>query len=114
MRFKLSKKDIKPLKTGVGGCIATKRITVKGKGVNFMYRQKPDHAQGSGWRFFSGSGEDDAYLNDPKNSDAFDVNTIANYAPDIIPYLGSSIGSVFERNQKTGDWEKVTDFTIPA
>lgn len=111
--FKLKAEDIKPLKTGLGGCIATDRITVDGYPVNFMYRGNPVNPQDSGWCFFSGINEDEAYMNDSANSTVFDVNTIANYDPSIIPFLDAPLGSVFERNQ-SGELERIYDFQIPG
>lgn len=53
--------------------------------------------------------ESDAYMNDPQNHEIYDVNTIANYDPDIIPLLGAPIGSAFERPE--GDtFIEVDDF----
>jgi hypothetical protein len=112
-RTKLQASDIKPLKTGLGACMATDRITVEGHPIRFMYRQKPDHQVDSGWRFFSGIGEDDSYINNPDNTHVFDVNTIANYDRSIIPFLDSPIGSVFERTADGGKWMPVRDFEIP-
>jgi hypothetical protein len=40
---------------------------------------------------------DPEYVDDPANWEIYDVNTIANYDPDIIPLLDSSFGSAFER-----------------
>ena len=111
--YKLKAEDIEPLKEGMGACIATDRITVDGHRVNFMYRERPDNSNDSGWRFFSGIQEDDQYINDPANSGAYDVNTIANYDPSIIPYLDAPIGSTFERNQESGDFLIVEDFVAP-
>lgn len=110
--FKLKAEDIKPLKLGLGGCIATDRITVEGYPVNFMYRTNPANPQDSGWCFFSGVNEDDAYMSDAKNSTVFDVNTIANYDASVIPFLDAPIGSVFERNQ-FGELVQIYDFQIP-
>ena len=110
--FKLKAGDIRQLKVGLGGCIATDRITVEGYPVNFMYRKQPHNGGDSGWCFFSGVGEDDAYINDLTNSGVYDVNTIANYDETIIPYLDMPIGSVFERDQKTGEFVTVHDFVI--
>ena len=112
-KFKLQASDIKALKTGLGACLATDRITIEGYPVHFMYRLKPDRHVDSGWRFFSGIREDDAYINDPDNTHVFDVNTIANYDPSIIPFLDSPIGSVFERREAGGKWSPVLDFKIP-
>ena len=110
--YKIKAEDIKPLKTGMGGCIATDRITIDGYPVNFMYRAEPNNPADSGWCFFSGINEDDTYLNDSANMAVYDVNTIANYDQTIIPLLDAPIGSVFERN-KSGVLAPVDDFEIP-
>lgn len=46
--------------------------------------------------FFEGS-EDQEYADDPSHFEIYDVNTIANYDTEIIPFLESPIGSAFER-----------------
>jgi hypothetical protein len=94
--FKLSSEQIRPLATGRGGCFATDRITLDGLKVGFMYRATPDDAGDSGWRFFSGEESQD-YVDDPRNLAIYDVNTIANYDPDIIPFLDAPAGTAFER-----------------
>ena len=95
-KFKIPAADIKPLATGRGGCFATDAITVDGKKVGYMYREEPDFADDSGWRFFAGN-ESPEYLDDPANTTVYDVNTIANYDAEIIPLLDSPVGSAFER-----------------
>ena len=65
--------------------------------VGFMYRDEPDTEFDSGWRFLSGL-ENDAYVNDLANVGLHDVNTIANYDPDVIPLLDAPPGSAFERD----------------
>lgn len=110
--FKLKAGDIKDISISLGYCYATDYITVEGKPVGFMYRQKPDMEQDSGWRFFSGE-ESEEYINNPNNTSIDDVNTIANYDLSIIPFLNYPIGSVFERNPKTGQLPQVFDFKFP-
>ncbi|MEP7454703.1 DUF2185 domain-containing protein [Phyllobacterium sp. SB3] len=108
--YRLTKEEIRPLIRNYGGCIATDTITIDGYPVRFMYREDPDNDLDSGWRFLSGFESDD-YMEDPENSGIFDVNTIANYDPSIIPLLDSPVGSVFE---KTGEQERfvaVTDWS---
>ncbi len=78
-----------------------------------MYREQSDRELDSGWRFISGH-ESDEYMNDPDNHAVYDVNTIANYDPDIIPFLSSDVGSVFEREDGTGSFKAVTDFEPPS
>ena len=108
-QFRLSKDQIKPMAEGYGGCIATDRITVDGYPVRFMYRESPDNDIDSGWRFMSGS-EDDAYMDNPANHAVYDVNTIANYDPSIIPFLSAPEGSVFEKALESELLLAVTDW----
>jgi hypothetical protein len=111
--FKLAKEQIKPLAQGHGSCFATDMITVEGDPVRFMYREEPDNEIDSGWRFMSGF-ESDEYLDNPDNLAVYDVNTIANYDPSIIPLLSSPIGSAFEKVEEGGQFEVVTDFEPPT
>ncbi|MBR0839766.1 DUF2185 domain-containing protein [Bradyrhizobium liaoningense] len=98
-RFAIDARDIRPPATGKGACLASDLITVAGKRVGFMYREPPDNAADSGWRFFSGEESQD-FADDPKNFEIYDVNTIANYDPDIIPFLDAPEFSAFERESE--------------
>jgi hypothetical protein len=95
-QFRLRADQIKPLVSGYGGCFATDRITVDGMKVGYMYREVPGFDVDSGWRFLAGD-EPQEYCNDPSNLAIYDVNTIANYDPEIIPFLDAPIGSAFSR-----------------
>ncbi|GAB2524173.1 DUF2185 domain-containing protein [Lysobacter humi (ex Lee et al. 2017)] len=108
-QFRLSKEEIRSRAEGFGGCIATDKITVEGYPVRFMYREAADNDVDSGWRFMSGF-EDDQYMDDPSNHAVYDVNTIANYDPSIIPFLGSPEGSVFEKTPESERFVAVTDW----
>jgi hypothetical protein len=94
--FLLTKEQIRPIATGLGGCIATDRILIDGCKVGYMYREAPDNEFDSGWRFLAGD-EDDSYMDTPENHGIYDVNTIANYDPEITPFLDATAGSSFER-----------------
>jgi hypothetical protein len=94
--FRLKAGDIKPIAQGHGRCIATDRITVGGEPVGYMYREAPEDPVDSGWVFMSGT-ESQEYMDDPTNSGVYDVNTIANYDPDIVPFLDAPAGSRFAR-----------------
>ena len=107
--FRLSKDDIQPLVKGYGACIATDMITVEGYPVLFMYREESDFDSDSGWRFMSGF-ESDEYMGDADNHAIYDVNTIANYDPLIIPFLDSEIGAAFERTEGQEHFVKITDW----
>jgi len=106
--FKLSAEEIKPLAERMGACYATDMITVEGKPVRFMYREIPDNDMDSGWRFMSGF-EDDEYMDNPDNHSIYDVNTIANYDPSIIPFLDAKFGSAFEKALSAADFAVVED-----
>ncbi len=95
--FRLSADQIIPLAPGRGSCIASDLIVVGGNRVGYMYRENPDNRLDGGWRFFAGS-EDQEYADDAGNFGMYDVNTIANYDPDIIPYLDALAGSAYERD----------------
>ena len=94
--FKIPASDIKPVAEGHGGCFATDAITVEGHKVGYMFREGPDFPEDSGWRFFSRT-ESQERLEDVGYTGVYDVNTIANYDPAIIPLLDSPVGSAFER-----------------
>jgi hypothetical protein len=96
--FKLKKGQILNLIDSMGGCMATDMITVDGLPVGYMYREEPDFEFDSGWRFFSGT-EDQEYADNSNNVMIYDVNTIANYDRAIIPYLQMPIGSELFRNE---------------
>ena len=83
-------------------------ITVDGRKVGFMYREEPDNDVDSGWRFVSGF-ESQEYMEDAENHAIYDVNTIANYDPEIVPLLDAPIGSAFERENGTGPLLEVDD-----
>lgn len=95
--FKLKRHQIAPVATGRGGCLSTDRITVDGKQVGYMYREEPSRDEDSGWRFFAGD-EDASYMADAQRHGVYDVNTIVNYDPDILPLLDAKVGSRFERS----------------
>ena len=82
---------------GPSGCFATDHITVLGKKVGWCYREQPSEGRpDSGWRFFSGE-EDNDYVNDIDHTDVYDLNTICNYDPDILPLLTAPVGTAYAR-----------------
>ena len=105
--FKKKDLELKELIAPMGYCFATDEITKNGKKIGYMYRDISNRLDNgdSGWRFFSGE-ETDEYVNNPNNIKLFEVNTIANFDPDIIPFLTSDFGVAFGRNIKTGKFAK--------
>lgn len=95
-QFKLSADQIVRLVSGLGGAFATDRIVVEGRVVGFMERNEPEHEDDSGWSFLSGY-ESDEELNDPAKAGIYEVNTIANYDPEILPFLTYPVGTRVSR-----------------
>jgi len=102
-KFAIAAFEIKTLVTGFGGCAASDRITVDGKPVGFMYREPPYNEFDSGWRFLAGDEPQD-YCDDPHHIEIYDVNCIANYDPEITPFLDSPTGSAFGRDPDGGQF----------
>jgi hypothetical protein len=100
-KFALPADQIKPLAKNRGDCFASDMITVAGRNVGYMYREEPNNDIDSGWRFMSGF-ESQEYVDDADNLAIYDVNTIANYDPGIIPFLDAPVGSAFEREGGIG------------
>lgn len=101
MEYKLKDEDIKRLIiwNGPSGCLATDKITVSGLKIGYMYRENVKNSlfPDSGWRFFSGT-EDDDYSKDPEHIRIYDLNTICNYDSSIIPFLNSPPNSIFYKD----------------
>lgn len=96
-KFLIDKNDIKKLTELKGCCLASNRITVDGLKVGYMYRETPsDQYPDSGWRFFAGD-ENEEYCNDAKNFNIFELNTICNYDPSIIPHLKVNHNATYEK-----------------
>ena len=107
-KFALRADQIRPLAEGHGGCFATDMITVEGRKVGYMYREEPDFDADSGRRRIAGR-ESTEYMDDAANLAIYDVNTVANYDPEIIPLLRAPVRSVFEREDGTGEFVPVDD-----
>jgi hypothetical protein len=96
--FAIPKDKIKQLIPDMGGCIATDRITVDGKKIGYMYRESPNYENDSGWVFMAGDETDD-YMNNPQNAGVYEVNTITNYDPTVIPYLKTAAPCAFQKRR---------------
>ncbi len=106
--FKIQKDSIKELIPPMGGCFATDSITVDGNKITIMIREEQTFESDSGWFFMSGL-ESQEYIDDSENIMIYNVNTIANYDPAIIPYLNYPIGSRLERCANSDDFEIIED-----
>jgi hypothetical protein len=105
---KLSAAQIRRLIAPMGGCIASDRITIDGARVGLMVRERPEREDDSGWVFLAGD-EPQEYLNDVDNLAVYEVNTIVNYDPGIIPYLYALPGQRFQWDAKVGGYLESED-----
>ena len=85
-----------------GYVYASKMLVDNKRKVRFMYHEKGDNVQDSGWRFFCGD-EDDEYVNNPDNIGIYDINTILEIDKSITPFLYEPVGTALERkNEQLG------------
>jgi hypothetical protein len=98
-KYKLEAKDIQRMVPSMGGVFASDMITLEGKKVDYMVRQEPEREADSGWIMYGG-GETQEYIDDPTNVSIWDINTLANYDPEIIPFLTYPTGTEVERNDE--------------
>ncbi len=105
---KNSEKEIVRLVEHNGGCLATNRITVDGREVGYMYREVTDRDGDTGWRFFSGD-EDESYMANNSNHGVYEVNTIANYSPEILEYLNTPAPCAFEKIEGSRKFRKIEE-----
>lgn len=104
-RFKIPADKIRQLIEDMGGCFATDRILVDGAKVGYMYREEPEEEHLSGWTFMAGD-ESQEYADNPKNWGIYDVNTVCNYDPAVIPYLESDCDTAWGRVEGSDKFEE--------
>ena len=98
-KYYLEAEDIKPLIKSNEWALATDKIMVEGYKIGYMYKDEPSREGDSGWIFYEGT-ESDEYLSDANNMGIYSLNTIANYDPEIIPFLNSEVDTGFYRDIK--------------
>lgn len=84
---------------GPNGCFATDRVAVDGCPVGWCYREEPEAGfPDSGWRFFSGDESED-YIADIRHTEIYDLNSVCNFDPDVVPLLTAPYRSAFVRGE---------------
>lgn len=96
-KYKLAASEIQSLVPDLGFGFVSDKIVVDGQRVQYMVREEPEEEADSGWRFLGG-GETDEYLDEPEHISILEINTVANYDPEIIPFLMYPPGTQIERN----------------
>ena len=76
-------------------CFVSKLVLEEDQPVAYMYRETPDDADDSGWRFFAGT-ESQEYVDDPANLLVCPVAFVAEHSPEIVPWLLSEPGAALE------------------
>ena len=93
---------------GARHCRVSKRIMADGCPAAFCCREEPDSDDigwDSGWYFEAGD-EAEAYPDEDAEYGIYDLNTICNLCPDILPLLNAPYGTAFERDEN-GEWQKL-------
>lgn len=94
-----------------GYVLAPKILVTNKLKVRFMYRETSDNNSDSGWRFFSGT-EDQDYMDNPDNIGIYSIETILAIDQDIKPYLKSKFGSAFERGNSNKPFIPSKDYNF--
>lgn len=105
-QFKIPREDLKVLAPNRGLCMAPDTILVEGMPVALIYRVMPSLMYDSGWRFFTGT-ESDTYLANFRCNGLYDINTVVNYCPEVLPMLDSPPYSAF-RKSADGTWINIS------
>ena len=103
-------KELLPDWQGARHCRISKRIIKDGCAVGFCCREEPDSDDtgwDSGWYFEAGD-EDEVYAGEDAEYGIYDLNTICNLYPELLPLLNSPYGTAFERN-KSGMLVQIKD-----
>ena len=93
---------------GARHCRVSKRITADGCLPAFCCREEPDRDDtgwDSGWYFEAGD-EAEAYADEDAEYGVYDLNTICNLCPDVLPLLNAPYGTAFERDDN-GEWQQL-------
>ena len=81
--------------------------------IRFFYRETPQHANDTGFRFYSGL-ETDEFLQSDEAALVAPLDCMVRLDESIKELLAQSdIGSVWERTPGYNNWIPVTDYAIP-
>jgi hypothetical protein len=77
--------------------------------VRFLYREKPDREEDSGWRLFSGY-ETDEYNGDAKNVRLCKIGWLVDFDATLLEVFKNDYNNAFERKSKETKWNQVQDW----
>jgi len=106
----MQKDDLEWIDSAEKMALVSKMCLDKEETNRFLYREKPDREEDSGWRLFTGH-ENDDYSNNPANIQIMNVGYLLNKDPSLLEPLKGECGSVFERVSIHSQRKKVTDWS---
>jgi hypothetical protein len=89
----------------IGYIIASNRVAKDRKPIGYLYRERPDDENDSGWRVFSGE-ETREFADDPANFAMYNASTILEIDPSIKALLACPAPVAFLRDP-SGDFVAV-------
>ena len=85
-------------------CFVSNRVFKDGMRVGYLYRNRPDHEEDSGWRIAAGD-ESEEYMDDPKNSTYVSLGAVLGKDDSFVKLLETAAPCAFARNVRTGEFE---------
>jgi len=85
-------------------CFVTRRVLYDGVKAARVYREEAEQDDDSGWRILAGD-EDEAYMDDVDNIFYVSLGAVLNHDDAFVHLLDAAVGSNFERNHETGEFE---------
>ena len=83
-----------------GLCFVTKRVLEDGAPVGYLYREEPDNADDSGWRF-TANDESDDYMHDSANVALVSLGAVLSVDDRFIKLLDAPAGAAFAFDRNT-------------
>ncbi|WP_271814644.1 DUF2185 domain-containing protein [Clostridium beijerinckii] len=105
----IKKEDSRWLEIEEKKALVSKKCMEDNVTICWLYREKADKVEDSGWRMFSGD-EDEEYTNNPDNIRVISVGYLLDKDPTLLEIVKSEIGSAYERENKDASWKKVEDW----
>lgn len=106
----IDKDDPNWLECGEQSALVSKMLFDKKEIVRFLYREKADRKEDSGWRLFTGL-EDDEYNSNSENIQIVNVYYLIDKDPTLFEPLKGDYGSVYERENIKDSWHIVEDWS---
>jgi hypothetical protein len=82
-------------------CFVTNNILYDGEQVGYLYREKPDNDDDSGWRFTVGN-ETDEYMDDSDNSSYVSLGAVLRADDSFLPLIERESGVAFVKDEQGG------------